>query len=143
MNDHVFREMSRRKFLGACCAGVGLTGMLSALSQLRVIGALADPANAAPPAPGLLPPASDYKALVCLFLAGGNDANNLLVPFDLATHAAYAAARGSLALPRDSLLPLTTRNSDGRTLALHGSVPELRDLFNGGKLAMLANVGTL
>jgi len=143
MNNSPLHDLSRRKFIGACCAGVGLTGMLSALAQLRVIGALADPENAPPPAPGILPPSSDYKALVCLFLAGGNDANNLLVPYDPTSYAAYAAARGTLALGRDTLLPLKARNPDGRTLALHAAVPELRELFEGGHLAMLANVGTL
>ncbi len=140
MNSSPLNEFTRRKFIGACCAGVGLTGMLSAMAQLRTIGALADPANIAPgdsAAPG------DYKALVCLFLAGGNDANNLLVPFDPASYAAYASARGSLALALDALLPLKARNPDGRTLAMHGAMPELRDLFDGGHLAMLANVGTL
>ena len=78
------RELSRRKFIGACCKAVGATGMLSALAQLRLIGSVA--------AAG-----SDYKALVCLFLAGGNDANNLIVPYDSAGYASYAAARGALA----------------------------------------------
>jgi uncharacterized protein (DUF1501 family) len=64
-------DLSRRRFIGRACAAVGTTGMLSALAQLRMIGALA--ADSAP---------SDYKALVCLFLYGGNDSNNLLIPTD-------------------------------------------------------------
>jgi uncharacterized protein (DUF1501 family) len=143
MKDSPFPDLSRRKFIGACCAGVGLTGMLSALAQLRVIGALADPGSTASATPESSATSADYKALVCLFLAGGNDANNLLVPFDPASYAVYAAARGNLALVRDELLPLKTRNSIGPALALHGAVPELRELFDGGHLAMLANVGTL
>ena len=143
MKNSPLPDFSRRKFIGACCAGVGLTGMLSALAQLRVIGALADPATTTAPAPGSSVASSDYKALVCLFLAGGNDANNLLIPFDPASYAAYATARGNLALAHDGLLPLKSRSSDGRNLALHGAVPELRDLFDGGHLALLANVGTL
>jgi uncharacterized protein (DUF1501 family) len=143
MNSSPPHDLSRRRFIGACCAGVGLTGMLSALSQLRAIGALAEPETTPSPAPGAPTPPPDYKALVCLFLAGGNDANNLLVPFDGTGYAAYAAARGTLALPHDGLLTLKPRNPDGRALALHQAVPDLRDLFDAGHLALLANVGTL
>ena len=113
-------DPSRRKFLGACCAAVGATGMLSTLAQLRLMGAVVNPANGPQPrAAGALP--SDFKALVCLFLAGGNDANNLIVPFDTAGYAAYAAAtgRGALALPRTQLLQINPQNGDGRQWALH------------------------
>src|SRR3954470_1666958 len=114
-------DPNRRKFLGACCAAVGATGMLSTLAQLRVMGAVASPENGTltPPRAGALP--ADYKALVCLFLAGGNDANNMLVPFDTSGYAAYssAAGRGALAIPRSGLLGVTTKRSDGREWALH------------------------
>lgn len=133
-------EMTRRKFIGACCATVGAMGLLSTLSQLRLIGAAADPSST----PALTPEGRvDYKALVCLFLAGGNDANNLLVPFDANTYAAYAKGRGALALPRESLLGLSPKKSDGRQFGLHPAMPELRDLFAAGHLALVANVGTL
>jgi uncharacterized protein (DUF1501 family) len=74
----------RRQFLGQCCAAVTATGMLSTLAQLRMMGAVASPGNGPQPPEraGNIP--SDFKALVCLFLAGGNDANNMIVPFDLA-----------------------------------------------------------
>jgi uncharacterized protein (DUF1501 family) len=145
-------DLSRRKFVGACCAAVGATGMLSALAQLRVIGAIASPSNGpVGPAPfAALQP--DYKALVCLFLAGGNDANNLVVPIDGTTYAAYAAGRGALALPQSALLPITPRTSDGRGWGLHpalGTNPDgttnggIKGLFDQGKVAVLANVGTL
>jgi uncharacterized protein (DUF1501 family) len=135
--------LSRRQFLGsACCAAVGTTGMLSALSSLRLMGAVASPANGpqAPARAGSLP--SDYKALVCLFLNGGNDANNLIIPTGSA-YAAYAAARSNLALPQTGLLPLSPRTNDGRTWGLHAAVPDLHSLFGSGKAALLANVGTL
>jgi uncharacterized protein (DUF1501 family) len=137
-------DPSRRKFLGACCASVGATGMLSALAQLRLIGAVASPDNgtlATPPTAAAAPP--DFKALVCLFLAGGNDANNLVVPADAATYAAYAAGRGALALPQASLLAIAPKTSDGRAWGLHPAMPELKALFDQGKLAVLANVGSL
>jgi uncharacterized protein (DUF1501 family) len=145
-------EVSRREFFGsACCAAVGATGLLSTLGGLRLMGAAASPGNGPEPLPparaGALP--SDYKALVCLFLNGGNDANNLIVPTgsgaatDAASYAAYGAARTNLALKKDSLLPITPKTSDGRTWGLHPAVDELRALFNSGKAALIANVGTL
>ncbi len=133
--------MNRRRFLGQCCAAVGTTGILSTLAQLRVIGAVAGN-NLNRTRAAALPP--DYKALVCLFLNGGNDATNLIIPSDAATYATYAKARGDLAVAQAGLLPLAPRRySDGRSWALHPSVPALRDLFSSGKLAVLANVGTL
>ena len=136
-------ETSRRQFIGsACCAAVGATGLLSALSSLRLMGAVASPSNGPqlPARAGALP--SDYKALVCLFLQGGNDANNLIIPTG-SGYAAYAAARSNLALPQTGLLNLSPKTSDGRTWALHAAVPELHSLFGAGKAALLANVGTL
>ncbi len=133
-------DLTRRRFVGQCCAAVGATGMLSALAQLRLIGAVASPDQ------NLIGPkavASDYKALVCLFLAGGNDANNLIIPTDTAGYAAYAAGRGALALPQASALGITSKISDGHTYGLHPSMPELQSLFNAGSFAVLANVGTL
>ncbi|HUR57770.1 MAG TPA: DUF1501 domain-containing protein [Opitutaceae bacterium] len=136
-------DLSRRHFIGsACCAAVGTTGLLSTLASLRLIGAAASPANGPqlPRTAGALP--SDYKALVCLFLNGGNDANNLIVPTGSA-YAAYAAARSNLALPQTGLLPISPKTSDGRTWGLHAAVPELQNLFASGRAALLANVGTL
>jgi uncharacterized protein (DUF1501 family) len=134
--------LSRRAFVRqSCCAAVGATGMLSALGQLRVMAALAGdslrPATAAATAP-------DYKALVCLFLQGGNDGTSFIVPSDQASYDTYASARADLAVARASLLPVTpTKYSDGRSFGLHASAPELQALFNQGRAAILANVGTL
>ena len=82
---------------------------------------------------------SDYKALVCIFLFGGNDANNMLIPFDTPGYTNYAAIRGPLALAQNTLLPLTPQPN----FALHPSMPEVQALFNSGNVAFLANVGTL
>jgi uncharacterized protein (DUF1501 family) len=126
-------DLSRRRFIGRACAAVGATGMLSALAQLRMIGALA--ADSSP---------TGYKALVCLFLYGGNDSNNLLVPTDNTNYNIYAADRTVLALAQNSLLPISPKTySDGRTWGLHPSAPELQALFAKGNLALLANTGTL
>ncbi|MBL9206608.1 MAG: DUF1501 domain-containing protein [Opitutaceae bacterium] len=134
--------LSRRNFIGSsCCAAVGATGLLSALGSLRLMGAAASPGSGLPSTGADV--AGDYKALVCLFLNGGNDANNLIVPSDSAGYAAYAAARSNLALPQTGLLPISPKSSDGRSWALHAAVPELQGLFTSGKAAILANVGTL
>ncbi len=87
-----------------------------------------------------------YKALVCIFMFGGNDSNNTLVPFDTADngtngYTTYANIRGPLALPASSLLPLGAGvNGD---YGLHPSLPDIQTLFNQKKVAFVANVGTL
>jgi len=82
---------------------------------------------------------SDYKALVCIFMFGGNDSNNMLIPFDTSGYANYASVRGPLALPQNTLLQLALQPN----FALHPSMPELQSLFNSENAAFLANVGTL
>ncbi len=133
---------TRRQFLGQCCAAVGSTGILSTLAQLRATAAVTsvDSASSPPARAAATPP--DYKALVCIYLNGGNDANNLIIPTD-GGYADYARQRGILALPSSNLLPISPRTADGRAWALHPSVAELRNLFSAGKLALVANVGTL
>jgi uncharacterized protein (DUF1501 family) len=76
---------------------------------------------------------------VCIFLDGGNDGNNLLVPYTSAGYQNYASLRGPLALSQGSLLPLTGLPN----YALNPNLPELQGLFNSGQVALLANVGTL
>ena len=126
-------DITRRRFIGRACAAVGATGMLSALAQLRMIGALA--ADSSP---------TDYKALVCLFLYGGNDSNNLLIPTDNANYLLYATDRSVLALDQATLLPISPKTySDGRTWGLHPSLVDVQQLFGNGNLAFLANTGTL
>jgi len=137
--DPKFDPTRRSFFRHACCAAVGATGMLSTLSQLRLIGASAsDSLGTGPAATG------DYKALVCLFLQGGNDTNNVIIPYDNSDYNAYAAARTVLALPQSQLLPIKPLTySDGRSWALHPSLPEVQGLFANKQLAFLANTGTL
>ncbi len=92
---------------------------------------------------------SDYKAMVCLFLAGGNDSNNWFVPKDTATYDQYAAIRGNLAIPNSALLTLKTpggadyTDSDGHTVGFHPSGNRLQTLFSEQKLAVIQNIGTL
>jgi uncharacterized protein (DUF1501 family) len=135
---------TRRDFLGsACCAAVGLTGMVSTLAALRATAAAASLPSGTTTPPRGAAVASDYKALVCIFLNGGNDSSSLLIPADTAGYADYTKARTILALPQSNLLSITPKTSDGRSFALHPSTTELRSLFSSGKLALLANVGTL
>jgi uncharacterized protein (DUF1501 family) len=84
---------------------------------------------------------TDYKAAVCVFLNGGCDANNLIVPLSTSGYNDYRSARPSFALSQASLLPIVPRS--GGTHGLHPAMPELQSLFNQGRVAVLANVGTL
>ncbi|WP_309396594.1 DUF1501 domain-containing protein [Cerasicoccus maritimus] len=88
-------------------------------------------------------PASDYRALVCLFLAGGADSYNFLVPSGTDEYNEYAGVRADLALPQADLHTLNIANSIGKDLGVHPGMSELRDLFNAGNLAWVTNVGTL
>lgn len=82
---------------------------------------------------------SSYKALVCVFLFGGNDANNTIVPFDTAGYQNYATLRGPLAIAQNTLLPLTPTPN----FALNPMLSDVQSLYNSGAAAIVANVGTL
>ncbi|MCC7462356.1 MAG: DUF1501 domain-containing protein [Gammaproteobacteria bacterium] len=89
---------------------------------------------------------ADYKALVCVFLFGGNDSWNMVVPRSAAEYQVYQLARQNLALDQASLLPITplTALPDGAQLGLHPSMPEIAALFEqDGVCAAIANVGPL
>lgn len=129
------RKMTRRRFLGeASCAAIGSTALFNTLLNLRMAGTAAGQSIGG---------GNDYKALVCLFLAGGNDSFNMLVPRGAAEYAEYAAIRRDLALPQAELLALNPVNAVGRQLGAHPNMPEVQALFEAGKLAFVANVGTL
>ena len=83
--------------------------------------------------------ATDYKALVCIFLYGGNDSNNMLIQFDTSGYANYSTVRGPLALPQSSLVQLGMAPN----FALNGNMPEIGKLFDSKAAALVANVGTL
>lgn len=91
--------------------------------------------------------ASCYKALVCVFLNGGNDHGNTVVPYDQPSYAAYAAIRQTLATPRDqlaatALIPSVALDG-GRQWALAPTLAPLKPVFDAGRLGVLLNVGTL
>lgn len=84
-----------------------------------------------------------YKALICVFLYGGNDSYNWLVPRAQSDYDLYAQVRQNLALARDQLLPLTPLNTGGREYGLHPSCTALQSLFQAGKAAFIVNTGSL
>jgi len=91
--------------------------------------------------------ATDYKALVCVFLYGGNDYANTLVPYDQPSYNLQQTFRANLAIDRTALAPLvlnpTTSLPDGRQYALAPGLDPLLPIFNAGKMSILLNVGTL
>jgi uncharacterized protein (DUF1501 family) len=138
---------SRRDFLRqAACASLGVTGLVNALAQTRLMAAALGQSSQ-----------SGYKALVCLFLNGGHDSNNLLIPIgDPASdplRADYEAGRGVIAIPRNSALPLNIpagtaafarhHGTGVPPMGLHPAASGLAELFNQGKAALCCNVGTL
>ena len=88
---------------------------------------------------------SDYRALVCIFMLGGNDGNNLIVPIktEKQSYSDYIRVRGTIAgLPQNSLGVIATANGK-EMYGLHARLDRLRDLYSRGKLAVVANIGTL
>lgn len=130
------QELNRRAFLRR-------TGALS------IVGAAAPwAASLATMAEAAAASTNDgYKALVCIFLSGGNDHGNTLIPHDASSYAQYAAARSNLALGREQLTAtrLTPRNAlpSGREVAMSPYLAPLKPMFEDGRLAMLMNIGPL
>lgn len=125
---------SRRDFLKGSVQSVTALGAMSALAKFGQMNAFASPL-----------PSSGYQALVCIFLAGGNDGHNTVIPISTYDHIkqdynVYRQNRGGLALSQGSLLPIHDGND---VYGLHPSMPELQALYNQGSAAVLANVGML
>lgn len=131
---------TRRRFIGqSACSALGSVSVLNTLLNLKLAGNAA--AQVAP---------TDHRTLVCLFLHGGNDSYNWLVPRDGARHAVYAETRDHLALGTGVLRPLNQDGGDGQLYGIHPSCPGLQELFNGlggdtakRRAAFISNVGTL
>lgn len=121
MHQH---HITRRQLLN----GLGGTALLSFLGKVNVL------AQTAPP---------DYKALVCVFLSGGNDSHNMIVPLSASQFTAYKNARGSLALPDGNGQLLTIENADGTPYGLNPGLSALQPLWSQGALAVMANTGML
>jgi uncharacterized protein (DUF1501 family) len=123
-------NLSRRHFLRTAGYGFGGTALLSAINQFAVSTALAKTRQ-------------DYKALVCIFLQGGNDANNMVISLD--NYATYAAIRHpnstqNLTIAQNTLLPIATSIGN---YGFHPAMPDIQRLYNQGSLAVVCNVGPL
>lgn len=132
---------SRRSFIRqGICAALGTAALTNAIRDLRFINsAVAQSASTI----------TDYKALICIFLQGGNDSNNLIIPTIPSEWSNYAAIRTPvLAIPNTdggpaTALALNNLTQDGHTYGINPACPELQSLFNSGSLAVVFNVGTL
>lgn len=122
--------MNRRNFLCSAIQAATATSVLGSLN--RIAAATSSTAMQ-----------TDYKALVCIFLYGGNDGDNTLIPRSQSEYNAYSATRQALAIPRDQLLAISPTTSDGRQWGFHPSWPEMQTLFGQKKLAVIANTGIL
>lgn len=123
--------ITRREFLRRSGCGMASAAALAAgIERFSLVNAFAD--------------GSGYKALVCIFLAGGNDGNNMIIPSDSTGYAQYSATRNAsgLAIAQGSLLPVVPR-SIGIPFGLHPSLAAIHPLFDNGNLAVVCNVGPL
>ena len=132
----------RRKFIkNTICAALGGASVYSALGQMQLLQAASIHSNYA---------FGDYRALVCVYLYGGNDSFNMIVPVGGAARTAYNLTRptgtGQIGIPAASLNVLTNSaasSGDACQYGLHPNMPELAALYNAGHAAIIANVGTL
>src|SRR5262252_361169 len=112
--------LSRREFLlKSGCSALSAAALASGIERFGLVHAFAQ--------------GPSYKALVCIFLGGGNDGNNMVVPLDPAGYQAYAAVRGSsgLAIAQANLLPITPK-SIGTEFGFHPSLAAIHPLFASG-----------
>ncbi len=127
---------NRRQFLAGLGAGCAAMTQVSALSTLVNLS-LTKSAAAAIDVTG-------YKALVCVFLFGGIDSHNVLLPREPGEYADYVTARSALALPDDGTIhDIVNPLESNRAFGLHPALGDLADLYNSGNLAFVANVGSL
>ncbi|MGA9334453.1 MAG: DUF1501 domain-containing protein [Rudaea sp.] len=138
-------DPSRRQFLRrvacssvACASGSALFGQLSLMNSALAASCAS------------YPPVTDYRALVCLFLAGGNDSFNLLIPSDSTRYAIYNTSRSGpapdgMAIDPAALIPVhpTTLDRTSDQYGMHPSCPELASAFDNGNLAFIVNTGTM
>jgi uncharacterized protein (DUF1501 family) len=134
--------MKRREFLKSSCRALSMAALASQMRHFGLVSALAQENLSSETA---ISPDADYKALVCIFLSGGNDSNNTVVPNYDAGYSQYAAARQAqgLAIPRANLLPITPPALSGQVYGLHPSLTDIKPLFDAGKMAIVCNVGSL
>jgi uncharacterized protein (DUF1501 family) len=144
---------SRRKFLKTSVCGLTGAAMLASLDKFNLVNAMVQERTDV---------ASDYKALVCIFLSGGSDGNNMVIPYDDYSNPVGGTTNGydnvrtssGLAVPKSALLKITPSNTSGVAYGFHpnlspefgsvgGQAKGLMDVWTAGKLAVLCNVGSL
>ncbi|WP_397597159.1 DUF1501 domain-containing protein [Silanimonas sp.] len=130
--DRIDKANERRRFLaGASRIALGSAAAMATMGQLQMVHA-ATRSN------------EKYKALVCVYLFGGNDSFNMVVPRSTTAYGTYNAARPALAIPQANLLPITpTAGAGGVDWGLNPAMPELRALFESGRAGLIGNVGPL
>ncbi len=125
-------QSQRRAFLKKLAVGVGSSSLLAAQGKLQLMqSAMAASSN--------YNAVTDHKSLVCVFLFGGNDAFNMLVPYEQTAYNQYKKDRSSIALKNRELLH---KLKDGKN-AFHPSMPDLQKMFDDDSLAVAANIGAL
>jgi len=129
------RKLSRRNFLRkSVMTGIAGTSLCSSLGGMHGIYGALNSSTA-------LKASTGYKALVCIFLLGGNDGFNVLVPTDIDGYDTYQTSRQNLAVPLENLLPVSPASSG--EFGFNPAMPEMQALFQSGNLAIQSNVGTL
>src|SRR5258708_6470967 len=120
--------LSRRSFIKLGCCSVATLGITAAMNRFGMMSALASAS-------------ADYRALVCVFLFGGNDSNNVIVPTDIPRLTQYQQLRGDLALAANTLLPIGDSHSN--IYGLNAQLPEIQTLYSQKAAAIVLNVGSL
>ena len=139
---------SRRDFLvRTTCAALGAAALQGTVKKFGLANMLATPGNGV---------SGNYRALVCVFLQGGNDSNNMIIPNDT-YYTSYASQRPTIAIPAGNVLPLANppASMGGRTFGFHTNMGDYQtpnggpvypgpvSLYNANKLAVVTNVGPL
>lgn len=132
MSSHEYSN-SRRRFLARSARiALGSAAAWATLGRLQMV-------QAATPVGG-----EDFRALVCVYLFGGNDSFNMVAPRTASAYGNYQAARPALAIPMGDLLPISpVSGAGGIDWGLHPAMTEMQSLFQSGRAGLLANVGPL
>ncbi len=130
--NKITKKLSRRHFMGQIsCAGMGYMTLMNSLLNFKAMNAAAVSNSSS---------MGDYKAIVCILQAGGNDSFNTLIP--RTDHGEYSTTRSNLAIPLPDVLTLNGTHN-GKSYGVHPSLSGVRDLYNSGKLSFISNIGTL
>ncbi len=129
-------KQTRRDFLArTTCAALSASAIQATVRQWGLANLLATPG------PGALSP--NYRALVCVFLNGGVDSNNMIIPLNQAHWDSYKAARPTLAIDQADALDVYPTSMPGQAFGFHPFLQDFKNLFNAGKMAVVTNVGPL